>query len=115
MKVKEFYYENERLSEIKESLFQEVSSIKRTSDKLYCFLVKKHYQAENVVIDYERKIAFLQYCHKGHQVTDERLSIANIRIVELHFSSLKALIGSCLKRKFIKQNTNKNFLLTSKN
>lgn len=98
MKVKEFYYESEMISEIRNSLPLESSSIKRTSDKLYCFLIKNHFKAENVVIDYQRKIAFLQFSHTNPYVTDNKILVANTRIVEVHYTNLKTLLLSCIKK-----------------
>ncbi len=98
MKVKEFYYESEMISEIRNSLPLESSSIKRTSDRLYCFLIKNHFKAENVVIDYQRKIAFLQFSHSNPQVTDDKILVANTRIVEVHYTNLKTLLLACIKK-----------------
>lgn len=98
MKVKEFYYDQDRISTIKNSINREVSSIKKTSDKLYCYILKKHYEAENVVIDYDRKIAFLQYSHTNPYITDEKILVANTRIAEVHYNNLKQLLLSCLQK-----------------
>ncbi|HIB37116.1 hypothetical protein [Mesonia sp.] len=98
MKVKEFYYEGERISTIRNSITREVSSVKKTSDKLYCYLLKRHYKAENVVIDYNRKIAFLQYSISNNHITDERILVANTRIAEVHYRNLKSLLLACMPK-----------------
>lgn len=98
MKVKEYYYENEMISEIRKSLPSEVSSVKRTSDRLYCYLLKKYFKADHVVIDYQCKIAFLQFNHSTPQITDEKILVANTRIVEVHYNSLKNLLISCIRK-----------------
>ncbi|MBW2962385.1 hypothetical protein [Mesonia aestuariivivens] len=122
MKVKEFYYEEKRIESLKNSLFDEVSAVKKTSDKLYCFILKKYFKAENVLIAYHQKIAYLQFSHSNHQITDERILIANTRIVEVHYSNLRKLLLSCLRKSDISfynevkgfRNKNKT-ILTSKN
>ena len=98
MKVREFYYEGEQISTIKNSLAGEVSSVKKTSDKLYCYILKKHFKAENVVIDYNRKIAFLQYSYSNHQVTDDKILVANTRIAEVHYNNLRDLLLTCIQK-----------------
>ena len=121
MKVKEFYYDGERISTIRNSIAREVSSVKKTSDKLYCYILKKHYKAENVVIDYSRKIAFLQYSFSNNYVTDERILVANTRIAEVHYKNLKSLLLACLPKNrnstIYRQvrGINTNTILTSKN
>jgi len=124
MKVKEFYYESERINTIKNSLSNEVSSIKKTSDKLSCYILKKHFKAENVVIDYTRKIAFLQYSYTNHQITDEKILVANTRIAEVHYTNLKDLLLTCIRKSEKDINlynqvrgfkNNRKTILTSKN
>jgi len=88
MKVKEYYYEEAIIQEIKKSFN---CSKNRATEKLYAFILKKKYQADEVAIDFERKIAYLQFSYSVAH-TDERLLRASTKIVELHFSTLKKLL-----------------------
>ncbi|WP_121666730.1 hypothetical protein [Mesonia aquimarina] len=88
MKVKEYYYEEAIIQEIKETFS---CSRNRATEKLYTFILKKKYNADEVAIDFERKIAYLQFSHAVSH-TDERLLRASTKIVEMHFSSLRQLV-----------------------
>ncbi|MDR6300236.1 hypothetical protein [Mesonia maritima] len=94
MKVREYYYEEAIIEEIKKSF---AFPKNKTSDRLYSYFLKRNFQAQEVAIDYERKIAYLQY-HHSTQHTDDRLTTASSKIVELHFSSMKQLLLTCIKR-----------------
>lgn len=94
MKIKEFYYEEEMIAEIKKSFAYPKNN---TTDRLYSYFLKRTFQAQEVAIDYERKIAYLQYQHEN-KITDERLTTASSKIVELHFNNIKQLLLTCIKR-----------------
>jgi hypothetical protein len=92
VKAREFYYRNK--SNLNEII---AAPKKKVAHSFYCYLLKKHYKATLVNIDYTKKIAYLHYDYGNKNVIDSRLFSANTRVVEIHFNSIGDLMITCLK------------------
>ncbi|HET8809888.1 MAG TPA: hypothetical protein VFM65_06440 [Flavobacteriaceae bacterium] len=100
MKAKEYFYDYNFLTEILASKNYNECNKKELNSwwhTMYCFFLKKYYKAKNTAIDYCNKVAYLQFDNSS-VIEDDRLSIPNSRIVELHYPDLKTLLFSVFRK-----------------